>query len=149
MYPIEDFACLRRKNNEEKEKGFCFSLSSAMAPAGKVTGFHKEGNDWFCNAGLPSDITVVVDGIKFHLHKFPLVSKCGKIARICEESSEKALVTVLEEFPGGPDTFLIAVKFCYGLRMELTPRNIVMVYCVADYLQMMDEYGYPRVHSVL
>lgn len=131
----------KEKQREEKEKGLCFSLSLAMAPAGKVTGFHKEGNDWFCNAGLPSDITVVVDGIKFHLHKFPLVSKCGKIARICEESSEKALVTVLEEFPGGPDTFLIAVKFCYGLRMELTPRNIVMVYCAADYLQMMDEYG--------
>ena len=69
------------------------------------------------------------------------MSKCGKIARICEESSEKALITVLEEFPGGPDTFLIAVKFCYGLRMELTPRNILMVYCAADYLQMTGEYG--------
>ncbi|KAG6779777.1 hypothetical protein NC652_011854 [Populus alba x Populus x berolinensis] len=112
-----------------------------MAPAGKVTGFHKEGSDWFCNAGLPSDITVVVDDIKFHLHKFPLVSKCGKIARVCEESSEKAFIAAFEEFPGGPDTFLIAVKFCYGLRVELTPRNIVIVYCAADYLQMTDEYG--------
>ncbi|KAL4611598.1 hypothetical protein ACB092_08G136500 [Castanea dentata] len=115
-----------------------------MAPAGKVSGFRREGNDWFCNAGLPSDITVVVDGINFHLHKFPLISKCGKIARVYEESQsnhEKIFTAVLEEFPGGPDTFLIAVKFCYGVRVELTPRNIVVVYCVADYLEMTDEYG--------
>ncbi|KAF2321703.1 hypothetical protein GH714_001629 [Hevea brasiliensis] len=131
-----------------------------MAPAGKVTGFHKEGNDWyglylsklfsvfsrwflpgFCNAGLPSDITVVVDGINFHLHKFPLVSKCGKVAQICKESFEKTFTRALEEFPGGPNTFLIIVKFCYGMRAELTPRNIVNVYCAADYLEMTDEYG--------
>ncbi|GMY15900.1 BTB/POZ domain-containing protein At3g44820 [Fagus crenata] len=115
-----------------------------MAPAGKVSGFHREGNDWFCNAGLPSDITVVVEGVNFHLHKFPLISKCGKIARVYEESQsthEKKFATVLEEFPGGPDTFLITVKFCYGVRVELTPRNMVVVYCAADYLEMTDEYG--------
>lgn len=27
------------------------------------------GYDRFCNAGLPSDITVIVDGMNFHLHK--------------------------------------------------------------------------------
>ncbi|XP_050213172.1 BTB/POZ domain-containing protein At3g44820 [Mercurialis annua] len=112
-----------------------------MAPAGKVTGFLKEGNEWFFKTGLPSDITVVVDGINFHLHKFPLVSKCGRIARICEKSVEKAFATALEEFPGGPDSFLIVVKFCYGMRLELTPRNIVNVFCAADYLEMTDEYG--------
>ncbi|WCJ41694.1 Phototropic-responsive NPH3 family protein [Euphorbia peplus] len=112
-----------------------------MAPAGKVTGFYRQGNDWFCNAGLASDITVVVDGINFHLHKFPLVSKCGKIARTCEESVGKDLTTVLKEFPAGPDTFMIAVKFCYGVRAELTPRNIVHVCCAADYLEMTEEYG--------
>lgn len=76
--------------------------------------------------------------------QFPLVSKCGKIARLYEESQsthEKTFTIVLEEFPGGPDTFLIAVKFCYGVRLELTPRNIVVVYCAADYLGMTDEYG--------
>ncbi|XP_062015160.1 BTB/POZ domain-containing protein At3g44820 [Rosa rugosa] len=115
-----------------------------MPPARKVSEFFREGNDWFCKAGLPSDITVVVDGVSFHLHKFPLISKCGKIARLYEESErkhEKILTTVLEEFPGGPDMFLIAAKFCYGMRVELTSRNIVMVYCAADYLEMIDEFG--------
>ncbi|KAL0436982.1 UNVERIFIED_CONTAM: BTB/POZ domain-containing protein [Sesamum radiatum] len=115
-----------------------------MAPAGKISGFHREGNDWFCNTSLPSDITVVVDEVNFHLHKFPLISRCGKIATICEESPstfEEILTVTLEEFPGGADTFFIIVKFCYGGRVEFTPRNVVILYCAADYLCMTDDYG--------
>jgi hypothetical protein len=40
-----------------------------MSPVAKVSEFHREGNDWFCKTGLSSDITVVVDDVKFHLHK--------------------------------------------------------------------------------
>ncbi|KAK4441251.1 BTB/POZ domain-containing protein [Sesamum alatum] len=115
-----------------------------MAPAGKISGFHREGTDWFCNASLPSDITVVVDEVNFHLHKFPLISRCGKIAAMCEESqstTEEILTVTLEEFPGGADTFFIIVKFCYGGRVEFTPRNVVILYCAADYLCMTDDYG--------
>lgn len=54
---------------------------------------------------------------------------------------EARFTTLLEGFPGGPDIFLIAVKFCYGVRVELTPRNIIMVYCAADFLGMTDAYG--------
>ncbi|XP_031252847.1 BTB/POZ domain-containing protein At3g44820-like [Pistacia vera] len=115
-----------------------------MAPAGKVSEFYREGNDWYCCTGLPSDIIVTVEDINFHLHKFPLISKCGKIARLCEESQsthKKTFVTKLDEFPGGPSSFLIAAKFCYGIRVEMSPRNIVMVYCAAHYLEMTNEYG--------
>ncbi|CAN1294516.1 BTB/POZ domain-containing protein At3g44820 [Linum perenne] len=77
----------------------------------------------------------------FQLLQFPLVSKCGKIASICEELPEKTLSTELENFPGDTDAFLIAVKFCYGARVELTPRNIVKVYCAADYLEMTEDFG--------
>ncbi|XAR59685.1 hypothetical protein NMG60_11015606 [Bertholletia excelsa] len=92
-----------------------------MAPAGKVSGFRREGNDWFCNAGLPSDISIAVDGATFHLHKFPLTSKCGKIIKIVEESQnthEGTFTMTLEGFPGGPDYFLLAAKYCYGIRSE-------------------------------
>lgn len=114
-----------------------------MAP-GKVSEFHRQGTDWFCSAGLPSDIVVAVKGVKFHLHKFPLVSKCGKVEKILEESQgthEGCFTITLEEFPGDPNTLLLAAKFCYGVRVELTPRNIVLVYCAADYLEMTDAYG--------
>ncbi|PWA65465.1 phototropic-responsive NPH3 family protein [Artemisia annua] len=115
-----------------------------MAPAGKALGFYNEGNEWFCDAGLPSDITVVVDEVKFHLHKFPLSSRCGKIEKLIEEtqSTDDGSCTItLENFPGGATTFLVAAKFCYGIRVELTPRNIVIIHCVADYLEMLDKYG--------
>ncbi|XP_010689976.2 BTB/POZ domain-containing protein At3g44820 [Beta vulgaris subsp. vulgaris] len=115
-----------------------------MAPSGKIAEFRREGSDWFCNAGLPSDITVLVEGVNFHLHKFPLVSRCGKLDKEHETSQDiqKRLSPVLlEGFPGGPETFLIAAKFCYGLHFDLTPRNIMMIYCAADYLEMTDQYG--------
>ncbi|CAA2999553.1 BTB/POZ domain-containing protein At3g44820-like isoform X1 [Olea europaea var. sylvestris] len=115
-----------------------------MAPAAKSTGFYCEGNEWFCNSSLPSDIIVVVDGVSFHLHKFPLLSRCGRIANIVEETqitNKKTIMVNLEEFPCQSDTFLAIVKFCYGGRVELTPRNVVMVYCAADYLDMTDDYG--------
>ncbi|XP_027342306.1 BTB/POZ domain-containing protein At3g44820-like isoform X1 [Abrus precatorius] len=115
-----------------------------MAPACKLSGFRREGGHWFCNAGLPSDIIVSIEGVNFHLHKFPLVSKCGKIARANEESKntfKKTLTMVLEEFPGGSDTFLTVAKFCYGFRVELTARNVVLVHCAAEFLEMTDEFG--------
>ncbi|KAK7310147.1 hypothetical protein RJT34_07457 [Clitoria ternatea] len=68
---------------------FCF-----MAPAGKLSGFY--------NVELPSDLSVSIEGVTFHLHKFLLVSKCGKIAREHEESKDasgRTLSIVLEEFP--------------------------------------------------
>ena len=76
--------------------------------------------------------------------QFPLMAKCGKMKCIYEEfqsTNETILTAALEEFPGGADTFLIAAKFCYGVRTELTPRNTVLVYCAADYLEMTEEFG--------
>lgn len=110
-----------------------------MAPAGKALEFYHEANHWSCNAGLPSDITIVIDQVNFHLHKFPLSSRCGKIDKLITETHDTDID--LEDIPGGTNAFLIAAKFCYGTRVELTPRNIVMAYCVADYLEMFDEYG--------
>uniref|UniRef100_A0A1J3E9Q6 BTB/POZ domain-containing protein n=1 Tax=Noccaea caerulescens TaxID=107243 RepID=A0A1J3E9Q6_NOCCA len=112
-----------------------------MSPAAKVSEFHREGNDWFCKTGLSSDITVVVDDVKFHLHKFPLVSKCGKLARMYEDSEKSLRTTVLGEFPGGADMFLIAARFCYGARVDLTSKYIVSIHCAAEYLKMTNEYG--------
>ncbi|KAJ0612160.1 putative BTB/POZ domain, NPH3 domain, NPH3/RPT2-like family protein [Helianthus annuus] len=115
-----------------------------MAPAGKALGFFLEANDWFCNAGLPSDITIVIDRVKFHLHKFPLSSRCGKIEKLIEQTQnidQDSRTITLENIPGGPNTFLVIAKFCYGIRVEFTPRNVVITYCAADYLEMFDNYG--------
>ncbi|KAL8089423.1 hypothetical protein AgCh_039034 [Apium graveolens] len=76
--------------------------------------------------------------------QFPLMSKCGKIANIITESKQtrdRTFTISLEELPGDADAFLVAAKFCYQFRVECTARNIVMVYCAANYLEMTDHYG--------
>ncbi|XP_076910414.1 BTB/POZ domain-containing protein At3g44820-like [Bidens hawaiensis] len=121
-----------------------------MAPAGKALGFYNKANDWFCNAGLPSDFTIVIDGVNFHLHKFPLLSRSGKIEKLIKETQnndEGTCFITLEEVPGDTEGFLVAVKFCYGVHVELTPKNVVMVYCLADYLEMIDVYGDDNLFS--
>ncbi|CAH1441700.1 unnamed protein product [Lactuca virosa] len=85
-----------------------------MAP-GKALEFYQEANDWFCNAGLPSDIMIIIDKVNFHLHKFPLSSRCGKIDKLIKETQNTDIIT-LEDIP-------------------------VLVYCLAEYLEMFDEYG--------
>ncbi|CAL9107361.1 unnamed protein product, partial [Musa textilis] len=42
----------------------------------------------FCTTGLPSDIRVEVDGMSFHLHKFPLMAKSGRLQRLITEAEE-------------------------------------------------------------
>ncbi|KAI3793803.1 hypothetical protein L1987_36425 [Smallanthus sonchifolius] len=125
-----------------------------MAPAGKALGFYNEANDWFCNAGLPSDLTIAIDGVNFHLHKFPLLSRSGKIEKLIKETQDNdndkdkgTCFITLKGVPGGTNGFLEAVKFCYGVPVEITPRNVVMVYCLADYLEMTDVYGDDNLFS--
>ncbi|KAG6487597.1 hypothetical protein ZIOFF_056185 [Zingiber officinale] len=38
--------------------------------------------------GLPSDIAIEVDGMSFHLHKFPLMARSGRIQRLITEMEE-------------------------------------------------------------
>ncbi|XBH94558.1 hypothetical protein VPH35_085303 [Triticum aestivum] len=44
------------------------------------------------------------------------------------------------DFPGGPGTFETATKFCYGVRVELTPWNVAPLRCAAEYLEMTEEH---------
>ncbi|XP_048531715.1 BTB/POZ domain-containing protein At5g66560-like [Triticum urartu] len=45
------------------------------------------------------------------------------------------------DFPGGPGTFETATKFCYGVRVELTPWNVAPLRCAAEYLEMTEEHS--------
>ncbi|KAG1334074.1 putative BTB/POZ domain-containing protein [Cocos nucifera] len=50
--------------------------------------------------------------------------------------------------PGGPDAFLLAAQFCYGVRVELAPKNILMVYCAAEYLEMTEQFDEENLLAV-
>ncbi|CAL9099805.1 unnamed protein product [Musa textilis] len=103
--------------------------------------FFRRGSDWFSKTGIPSDIVIEVEGQMFHLHKFPLLSKCGKIARISEVSQNVKEGThhILSGCPGGADAFLLVAKFCYGFKVELSPKNIITVHSIAEYLEMTEQ----------
>ncbi|CAL9220060.1 unnamed protein product [Arabidopsis halleri] len=92
---------------------------------------------------VAGDITIVVDGESFLLHKFPLVARCGKIRKMVaemKESSSNLSHTELRDFPGGSRTFELAMKFCYGINFEITISNVVAIRCAAGYLEMTEGF---------
>ena len=104
--------------------------------------FRKQGQDWYCTTGLPSDITVVVGEQSFHLHKFPLLSKSGLLERLIREKIEKgedSCAIDLSDIPGGAKAFELAARFCYGVKFELTSSNVVHLRCASEYLEMAEE----------
>lgn len=115
-----------------------------MKLGSKTDGFQRQGQAWFCTTGLPSDILIEVGEMSFHLHKFPLLSRSGKLERLIEEFSddeEEGCAIKLHDIPGGPNAFELAAKFCYGVKVELTAANVVFLRCAAEYLEMTEEYG--------
>ncbi|XP_016470393.1 BTB/POZ domain-containing protein At5g03250-like [Nicotiana tabacum] len=110
----------------------------------KSEAFRREGQAWHCTSGLPSDVTIEIGEMSFYLHKFPLISRSGLLAKLIKESSNddgSVCVLQLSDIPGGAKAFELVAKFCYGVKIELTPLNIVSLRCASEYLQMTEETG--------
>lgn len=74
--------------------------------------------------------------------QFPLVSKCGYIRKLVSESSDADVSFIeLSDVPGGAEAFELAAKFCYGINFEINVENIAMLRCVAEYLEMTEDYS--------
>ncbi|TQE10982.1 hypothetical protein C1H46_003397 [Malus baccata] len=87
-----------------------------------------------------SDLTVEIGASSFALHKFPLVSKSGRIRRLLLEAKDaKVSRIILAAVPGGPEGFELAAKFCYGVHVEITQSNVAMLRCVAHFLELTEE----------
>ncbi|KAH7352094.1 hypothetical protein KP509_19G029600 [Ceratopteris richardii] len=50
-------------------------------------------------------------------------------------------------FPGGPDIFELAAKFCYGINFDITTSNVAQLRCAADFLDMTEDYGIDNLVS--
>ncbi|GLU20108.1 hypothetical protein SLE2022_363230 [Rubroshorea leprosula] len=102
----------------------------------------KRTSEWIFSQEIPSDVTIHVRGASFSLHKFPLVSKCGYVRKLVSESSDADLSTIeFPDIPGGAEAFELAAKFCYGINFEISTENITMLRCVAEYLEMTEDYA--------
>ncbi|KAG6473371.1 hypothetical protein ZIOFF_067286 [Zingiber officinale] len=86
---------------------------------------------------LPADIIIHVGNIKFHLHKFPLLSKSQLMQRlITTANDEKSDEVSISDIPGGAAAFEICAKFCYGITVTLNAHNVAVALCAAEYLEM-------------
>ncbi|KAK6125240.1 hypothetical protein DH2020_040984 [Rehmannia glutinosa] len=102
----------------------------------------KRTSEWIFSQEIPSDVTVNAGGGSFSLHKFPLVSKCGYIRKLVSESNDADLTVIeIPDIPGGPESFELAAKFCYGINFEITTENIAMLRCAAEHLEMTEDYA--------
>ncbi|KAL8211063.1 hypothetical protein R6Q57_005500 [Mikania cordata] len=109
----------------------------------------KRISDWISSQDIPSDVIVSVGGVSFPIHKFPLVSKCGYIKKLLSDTKNADLSVVeIPDVPGGPEGFELAAKFCYETHLELCTENIAMARCVAEYLEMTEEYTVGNLVSV-
>ncbi|KAF5181215.1 BTB/POZ domain-containing protein [Thalictrum thalictroides] len=104
-------------------------------------------NEWMYS-DVPSDITIEVDGRTFALHKFPLVSRSGRIRKLVAEHRDSGTSRIeLLNLPGGSESFEWAAKFCYGVNFEITSLNVAKLCCVSDYLEMGEEYAKDNLGS--
>ncbi|CAJ1969097.1 unnamed protein product [Sphenostylis stenocarpa] len=91
---------------------------------------------------VSSDLTIEVGASSFALHKFPLVSRSGRIRKMLLEAKDSKFSRIsLQNVPGGAEAFELAAKFCYGINVEFTLSNVAMLKCVAHFLEMTEEFS--------
>ncbi|CAM8899743.1 unnamed protein product [Rhodiola kirilowii] len=103
-------------------------------------------NEWSFH-DVPSDISVQVNGGTFALHKFPLVSRSGRIRRLVTDHRDNISKMELSSLPGGAESFELAAKFCYGINFEITAANVAQLCCVSEYLEMTEEFSRDNLGS--
>lgn len=103
--------------------------------------FHTTEGVRSVSSEIVTDLIVQVEGSRYLLHKFPLLSKCLGLQQQCYESPESSSqqVVLLPEFPGGVEAFELCAKFCYGMTITISAYNIVSARCAAEYLQMTED----------
>ncbi|KAK4252781.1 hypothetical protein QN277_014325 [Acacia crassicarpa] len=121
----------------EYGSGFLTSTNHGV----KNDGIQRRGHSWYVDTDVPSDFLVQIGEANFHLHKYPLLSRCGKLNRIVYESRDPDLNKIaMDDLPGGAEAFGLAAKFCYGIAVELTAGNISGLRCAAEYLEMTEDF---------
>ncbi|XP_021770684.1 BTB/POZ domain-containing protein At5g03250-like [Chenopodium quinoa] len=117
---------------------------ACMRIGSKSDSLRREGQTWICSSGLASDVTIDIGDISFYLHKFPLISRSGLLEKLIGEFTSEdgsSCIVRLDEVPGGSKAFELVAKFCYGMKLEINPSNVVSLRCAGEYLEMTEEYG--------
>lgn len=92
----------------------------------------------FRSSGELSDIRVIVDGVDFLLHRFPLYTKSDYFFKQFASIGDTNEIT-LHKFPGGSKTFALVADFAYNIQVALTAENVFSMRHAANYLEMYGE----------
>ncbi|KAH1108073.1 hypothetical protein J1N35_011841 [Gossypium stocksii] len=91
---------------------------------------------------VSSDLKIELGTSSFALHKFPLVSRSGRIRKLLLDAKDTKISRInLSSAPGGLEAFELAAKFCYGINVEITLSNAAMLRCISRYLEMAEEFA--------
>lgn len=77
----------------------------------------------FRQSGELSDITVVVNGKDFNLHRFPLFVRSDYFASLAKGSGDGtggSSKLAIDDFPGGEQTFDLVANFCYNMKIDIS-----------------------------
>ncbi|PHT54811.1 BTB/POZ domain-containing protein SETH6 [Capsicum baccatum] len=89
---------------------------------------------------VASDLTIEVESASFALDKFPLVLRSGRIRKLLLEAKDTKVSRInLTGLSGGSDAFELAAKFCYGVNVEITISNVVLLRCAARFMEMTED----------
>lgn len=125
-----------------RDRGIVGDIDGDKHDGVKTDGFIRREQSWYVSSDIPSDLLIKVSDFTFHLHKYPLLSRSGKMNRIIYETSREMDPTVaveLKDLPGGSEAFELAAKFCYGNAVDLTASNIAGLRCAAEFLEMTED----------
>ncbi|KAG2704693.1 hypothetical protein I3760_05G016700 [Carya illinoinensis] len=108
-----------------------------MKLGSKPDSFQTEGNNVrYVASELATDIILIVGDVKFYLHKFPLLSRSGRLQKLVTTKEDVTDEVHISDIPGGPAAFEICAKFCYGMTVTLNAYNVAAARCAAEYLEM-------------
>ncbi|KAL3646417.1 hypothetical protein CASFOL_011597 [Castilleja foliolosa] len=111
-----------------------------MKLGSKPDQFQTDGdNIRYVATELATDMVINVGDVKFHLHKFPLLSKSAHLQKLIATTDENEELHI-HDIPGGPASFEICAKFCYGMVVTLNAYNVVATRCAAEYLEMHESF---------
>lgn len=99
----------------------------------------KSENIRYVATDMATDMIVHVGGVKFYLHKFPLLCKSARLQKLVAVTDDGNNEEIeVHDIPGGPAAFEICAKFCYGMTVTLNAYNVVLARCAAEYLEMYE-----------
>ncbi|KAM3359033.1 hypothetical protein P3S68_021966 [Capsicum galapagoense] len=121
----------------EELRFYCLNLDSFMTPYIQHCILEMLISD------VLSDLTIEFGSTSFALHKylqFPLVSQSGRIRKMLLEAKDTKVSRInLTGLPSGSDAFQLAAKFYYGVNVDITISNVVLLKCAARFIEMTED----------